>query len=531
MLAYARRQDSGFGVGQQNVVEAGTRKLGFDASFRIADQLTLVATAWHQDQLDSPGSRTAGELRLDWRRAAGTLFVGAQYAADRGLDGGDRTSALLTLGGSRGFDGGRLVLSGQTQVAPGGADASVDFPVRHQIDVAYRVSPGIRLIGGYEIARGKDFVAHTAQVGFDVAPWTGARLSSTLDQQAVGEDGRRTFAQYGLSQSLPLGRRWTVDATLDASPTVRGPINAAAGVTPFQPIASGGSLSTVTTTSSGTLTGTGTGTGANDPYTAVTLGATYRATRWSWNGRIEHRGGAGVERWGLTSNLLRALGRGSTLAGSVKAYRIEDATGAVASFAAADLALALRPLDSHWSVLERLQLRHEHADAAVTDANVLGVPAVGNDMQTTDRVINNVAIDYQGGARENGHGIEASLYYGAKFVRGLFGDDVYQGYVDVIGLDFRKDISTHVDVGLQGSVQHAWSAHALAFSGGPSVGFSPGGNLWITAGYNVSGYRDRDFGADRYTRAGPYLTARIKFDRTSLAGVGSAARSLLGTGR
>ncbi len=529
VLAYARRQGSGFGVGQQNVVEAGTRKLGFDASLRIANQLTLVATAWHQDQLDSPGSRTAGEIRLGWRRATGTLFVGAQYAADRGLDGGDRTSALLTLGGSRSFDGGKLVLSGQTQVAPGGADSSVDFPVRHQIDVAYCVSPGIRLIGGYEIASGKDFVAHTAQIGFDVSPWTGARLSSTLDQTAVGENGRRTFAQYGLNQSLPLGRHWTVDATLDASTTVSGHINSAAAVTPFQPIASGGSLSTVTTTSSGTLTGTDTQT--NNPYTAVTLGATYRTALWSWNGRIEHRGGAGVERWGLTSNMLRALGRGSTLAGSVKAYRVEDATGAVAASVAADVALALRPLGSRWSVLERLQLRHEHADATVTDANVLGVPAVGNDMQTTDRVINNVAVDYQGGARENGHGIEASLYYGAKFVRGLFGDDVYEGYVDVIGIDLRKDISTHVDFGLQGSVQHAWSAHAVSFSGGPSIGFSPGGNLWITAGYNISGYRDRDFGTDRYTRAGPYLTARIKFDRTFLTGMSAAARSLLNMGR
>ena len=29
-------------------------------------------------------------------------------------------------------------------------------------------------------------------------------------------NGQRTYAQYGMSQSLPLGKRWTIDATLDA---------------------------------------------------------------------------------------------------------------------------------------------------------------------------------------------------------------------------------------------------------------------------------------------------------------------------
>jgi hypothetical protein len=54
---------------------------------------------------------------------------------------------------------------------------------------------------------------------------------------------------------------------------------------------------------------------------------------------------------------------------------------------------------------------------------------------------------------------------------------------------------------------------------------SPGGNVWVSAGYNVAGYRDRDFEADRYTRAGPYVTMRVKFDQASL---GAAARRMFG---
>jgi hypothetical protein len=57
---------------------------------------------------------------------------------------------------------------------------------------------------------------------------------------------------------------------------------------------------------------------------------------------------------------------------------------------------------------------------------------------------------------------------------------------------------------------------------------SPAPNVWISAGYNIAGYRDRDFAADRYTRQGPYLTMRLKVDQLSL---GAASRALLGGGR
>ncbi|WP_267378151.1 MULTISPECIES: hypothetical protein [unclassified Sphingomonas] len=512
MLGYVRRQDSGFGVGQQNFVEAGTRKIGFDAHWRWSNALSVTAVAWNQAQLVGDGQRTAGEARIDWRHGTDTLFAGVQIAEDRGLDGKDRDSRLLTLGGSRALFDGALVVGGQTQFAPGGDKDSVDFPIRHQLTASYRVTPGIRLIGGYEIADGADFVAHTARLGFDVAPWTGAKLMSTLNQQAVGENGQRTYAQYGLSQSLPLGRRWTIDATLDASSTISGHIDPGAQVNAFQPAASGGFVGQDQT---------------NGRYAAATLGATYRAARWSWNGRLEHRSSDANDRWGITTNMLRTLGEGRTLASSIKAYTLRDAAGAQGTYASADIALALRPLDSRWSLLERLELRHERADAGLTDTNLLGVSAGGVGDQVTTRAINNLAIDYRSGAEGARHALEVTVYYGAKYIAGRFADDAYTGFVDVTGFELRRDIGRRFDLGVAGSVQHGWSAGAFSFSGGPSAGVSPAPNVWISAGYNVAGYRDRDFEADRYTRAGPYVTMRLKFDQASL---GHAARALTGRG-
>lgn len=515
LLGYARQQDLGFGVGQQNLVEAGSRKLGLDGRLRLTSRLSLTGTAWHQDQLVTGGERTAIDTKIELRRPNGTIFIGGQWVADRGIDGKDRDSRLLTLGGTQAVLNGKLTLTGQTQVAPGGDKDSADFPIRHQLMLAYAVKPGIRLLGGYEIAQGKDFTAHTKRVGFDLSPWAGAKLMSTVNQQGVGtgigENGQRTFAQYGLNQSLPLGPNWTVDATLDASSTVRGSVPTGAVINAFQPVASGGSL-----VQDGT---------SNADYTAATLGANYRARLWSWNGRLEYRRSDNGNRFGITSNLLRSLGEGRTLASSIRWYQVKQDGGATAATITADVSLAWRPLDSQWSILERLSMRKDRADAGFTDTNVLGVAAYGGGYQATLRFINNVAINYRSGPEGAGHGIEATVYYGTKWVSGSFAEDDYSGLIDVIGFELRRDLGRRFDVGVQASVQHAWERKSVAFSAGPSIGVSPAENVWITAGYNITGYRDRDFSKDRYTRQGAYLTFRLKFDQQT---IGDAARSVFG---
>ncbi|WP_242187399.1 DUF11 domain-containing protein [Sphingomonas sp. CARO-RG-8B-R24-01] len=520
LLVYARSQDRSFGLGQQNVVDAGTRKVGIDGRVALADRLALTLTAWNATQLDAPGSRNAAETRLEYRRVRGTLFVGGTYADDTGIDGKARHSRLLTLGGTQDLLGGTLTIGAQAQVAPGGDKESVDFPLRQQVTAALRISKSVRLLAGYEISQGKAFTANTARVGFDVAPWSGAKLMSTINQQAAnqigntattgGENGQRTYAQYGLNQSLQLSKRWNLDLTLDANSTLRGKVPTGALVNAF--------ASTANTPIAGQY-------GNDGDYVAATVGGGYRAERWSWNGRLEYRRSDQSNRWTINSDVLRALGAGRTLAASVRYSDLTDKKGARASFGTADLALALRPQDSHWSLLERLQARNEHADAGITDGNVIGVPAYGAGFQATLRLINNLAVNYRSGPEGAGHGFEATVYYGAKWVRGSFGTDDYTGYIDVLGFDLRRDLGRRFDVGVQGSVQHAWDRGSIAFSGGPAAGVSPAQNVWISVGYNIAGYRDRDFEADRYTRSGFYVTARLKFDQWSL---GRAGRAIFG---
>ncbi|MES2987704.1 MAG: hypothetical protein V4808_07345 [Pseudomonadota bacterium] len=510
LLVYARQQDRAFGLGQQNFGEAGSRKIGMDGRMHLGGRWNLAGSAWVQDDLDDAAHRVAGEARLEYRRDTGTVFAGMQFASDTTAAGDRRDSRLLTLGGTQNLFANRLEVTAEAQLPLGGKDDSVDMPARKRLTAAWRFKPWLKLIGGFELADDDKFTAQTTRIGFDVAPWGGARMLATVNRGAIGENGTRTFAQYGLSQSLPLGKNWTIDATVDSSSTLSGSVPTGDAVSRFHPVAAGGILGT---------------SGIAEDFTAATLGATYRGALWSWNGRAEYRSGSRERRLGLTSNLLRALGSGSTLASSVRAYRVRENSGNSVQSIDADLALAFRPIDSRWSLLERFQLRSEGANGNISPDNALAVPTFASDTRTTFRLINNAAINYRTGSEGAGHGFEASLYYGAKYVRGRYADEKFDGFVDVIGVEVRKDLTARFDVGANASVQHSWTNKAANLSLGASVGVSPAKNLWLTAGYNVAGYRDRDFEEARWTRKGPFLTLRFKFDQQSL---GEVARPAFG---
>ena len=106
----------------------------------------------------------------------------------------------------------------------------------------------------------------------------------------------------------------------------------------------------------------------------------------------------------------------------------------------------------------------------------------------------------------------------------MSGDDI-GGWSNVVGADIRFDLGQMMRGRRRPAPSATGSAAAAyAFSGGPSLGIRPFDNGWLTVGWNVVGFHDRDFEEDRYTRSGPYVTMRIKFDQLSLAALGLGRR-------
>ena len=513
LLAYAREQEGGFGVGQLNRSETGTRKFGADGRLRITPELSLVGSAWREVQLGTDAARTAGSARVEYRSKAVDLRAGLILADDSLADGRSATSTIVQLGATKKFFNNRLELDAQSEFALSKSE-SIDFPARHTATARFAITPDVTVIGSYEIASGTNIDARTARVGVDLKPWTGGRLVATANRQDIAEYGPRSFAAYGLSQSLPLGKRWTIDFSLDGNKTLGG-VDPSRVLNPAQPVASGGFLGT-----DGTL---------SEDFTAVTAGATYRGERWSWTGRAEFRTGDRTDRWGVTTSALRSLGEGRSLGGIFSWFKAKAQAGPSTEAASLALSWANRPDDSRWSWLEKLELRSDKVSGAVTGlpGPIGGAPLLVTGDAVSKRIVNSLSVNWSPVTRAQGRYLgrsEVQLFWGSRYVSDRIDQDDLSGWSNIVGADVRFDLSETFDLGIGGSVRESNGGRAISYAGGPSVGIAPFKNGYITVGYNVVGFHDRDYAAERYTRSGPYVTLRFKFDQDTLAGLGLGRR-------
>ena len=166
----------------------------------------------------------------------------------------------------------------------------------------------------------------------------------------------------------------------------------------------------------------------------------------------------------------------------------------------ADLRLGLvyRPKITLWIILDRL-------DFLFDDERTLTTSMRGS------RAVNNMNANYRPNKK-----MQLSLQYGAKYVLERIDELDYSGFTDLIGIEGRYDITREWDIGIRGSLLHSWSADQLAYSYGPSIGYNVMENAWVSLGYNLAGFKDRDFSAANYTAEGPYVQFRFKFDQNSV---------------
>ena len=513
VLAYARERQSGFGLGQLNASENGTRKIGIDARARLGEQFSLTGSAWHEDYLGSDAQRIAGRAGIEYRGRDFSARAGITIADDRLADGRRASSQILQLGATKRLFGNRLELDAQTELPIGGHSDSVDFPARHRLSARFAATRSIALIGSYEIADGDAVDARTARVGFELAPWAGARIALTGNFQDIAEYGPRSFAAFGLSQSFVLSEHWSVDFTADANRTLGG-IDPTRVLNPLHPVASGGFV--------------GDGSTLTEDFTAVTAGATYRAGRWSVTGRAEYRAGDREDRYGLTVAALRQMGEGRAVGGAFNWFTARAQGGAETRTASAQLTWAHRPAASALSFLDKFELREDMVrDAVAGIPGPIGTPFTISGDARSRRVVNSLAVNYSPYSRENGGYFgrtELSVFWGTRYASERIGADDIAGWSNILGAEIRFDLNGMFEIGASGSVRHGVGGNGFAFSAGPSVGIRPFENGWLSAGWNVVGFHDRDFEQDRYTRSGPYVTMRIKFDQLSLAALGLGRR-------
>ena len=510
LLAYIRSSDAQFGLGQTTGAELGRRKIGIDARLRITPDLSVVTSGWIDDSLTDGTRRVAVQTGVTWHTAKGDARLSFAHFDDKLLDGMRAQSNVIEGSVARRFMGNRLELSAATSFAIGKA-ASVDLPERHRFSARFAITPDIKLVGTYEIALGENIDARTARIGVEVTPWSGARIVSAVGQQDIAENGKRSFAAFGLSQSIPVTKNLTIDATLDSSRTLGGGLNSAKLINPAQPAASGGTIG-----DSGSI---------GEDFTALTFGGTWRAGKWSATGRGEWRDGQFANRRGVIFGAIRQLGEGTMVGTGFTWTRANADGGASSEVYDGSIAAAYRPAHSGFAFLIKLQYRSDRVHGAVAgEAGPAGRTALTVDGDArSDRLIASVSGDWTPHNEVDGQYVQRSNVGFFAAVRHNFdsfdGQDL--GSTTLLGgLDLRYGLGDHFEIGGTGSVRQNLTDQTTNFSYGPQIGLSPSKDVLLLLGYNFSGYRDADFSAARSTDQGVFASVKLKLDAKSFGFLG-----------
>lgn len=466
---YFRELETGFGLGQQQASESGTRKLGVEAAYKLTDRITLGGQAYRQENLASGLKRDVVEGKTTYSDGQYTANLGVRHASDQLADGSTNSSNQLTMGGSWLTLNKRLTLRAEHDQSVG-SNNNADFPTRTTFGADFKVIEAATVFAQQEFTSGTTSKTNTTRIGVKATPWEGSSLNSTVEQD-LGESSDRLFALFGLRQTVKLTDKWSVDGGVERSQTIKNTYT----FKPDTPAVSAG----------------------GEDFTAVSVGTNYREKSWNWDGRVEVRSAKTEDRWGMTTSYVGEAKEGLALSSRLQLYN-SNATTLTKTSGDLRFGLAYRPKLTRWIVLDRLDILYDRQQG-------------GTFTMDNRRIVNNLNANFKPDGRT-----QISLQYGAKYVRETIDGRDYSGYTDLVGVEGRYDLTKDWDIGLRGSLLHTWSSGQFAYGTGASVGYNIVQNAWISLGYNFAGFTDKDFSAADYTAQGPFVRFRFKFDQNSV---------------
>lgn len=474
---YIREQESGFGLGQQNSSESGTRKVGAEATYWVADNVELTAEAYRKTGLAAGNTQDVISSGTQYRTDNLTLNSGIRSARTT-ANGEEKVSHQLLAGSTYRMLDGKVGLSANADTTLGGKGEAVNFPKRLRVGLDYKITESMTLKSEQEFTWGDKENTQGTRIGLSSRLWEGGELVTNV-QQVDEENSQRLAAVAGLKQRWEMNEQWSFDFGVDRSQTIKSTRSPPA-------------LEVTTVYSSPN----------DDDFTSVTFGSKFRKAAWDWATRVEYRGAESEDKLNIVSDVIHNLEEGKQLLAKVDYQKRmgESTSGTTTGF---QLGYSYRPVDSRWSMLNRLDL---------SSSNYQGQ---GGDIKT-QKVINNLNANFLWSDNT-----QIALQYGLKYVVDNFNNDEYSGFTDLYGLELRHDLSAKWDVGFQSSFYNSWHAGVSDQSYGVSVGYNMARNAWMSLGYNFDGFSDDDFSASEYTAEGIFLKYRMKFDQHS-------ARSLFG---
>ena len=418
-------------------------------------------------------TRDVAEGKLNYNSKGYSAYVGVLHADDNLNDGSSHESNQLTLGGKIPTLSDRVNLTLDYAQSVGSNDNS-DFPTSVALGAEYKATKNLTLLAAHEFTWGSGATTQDTRLGMRSAIWDGAALTSTVERQ-FNENDDRVFADVGLKQTWKINDAWKADAGLERSQTVADNKN-------YQ-------INTNVQPASGT----------SEDFTSVSGGATYQVKQMTWDNRVEFRLADSENKWGLMSGLVKEVDSRWAWSGRAQIFQTSASAGLDTTKVDLRYGLVYRPPLTQWIVLDRLDFIIDDESGGTTGK------------LESWRLVNNFITNYH--PRKD---VQFSLHYGAKYVLETINGSDYSGFTDLVGIEGRYDITKDWDIGLQGSLLHSWNASNYDYSTGLSVGYNVMQNAWISLGYNLTGFDDKDFSQANYTAQGPFVRFRFKFDQNSV---------------
>ena len=474
---YYRELGEGFGLGQQSVLEASTRRYGLEGEYLLGERLRFLAESFQQEDLVAGGERRLASAEAEYRAGQTRLATGLRRVEER-MDGLRADSNLMTTSISRPFADGRMLLRADGEFDLGGGEgANTDYPSRALFGAEYEFSQGLALIAEQELSWNDLRDTQDTRFGVRSRPWNGAEASTNLERRQ-GENGERLFATTGFLQQWRLNDRWLFDVGLDRVHTLDEEGTSEEAAPRFndrQPTASGS---------------------ADNDFVAAFAGAGYRREHWDAQARLEVHRGDLSDKLNVLLGASRQLAEGRVMSASFALLHERGDDGSRTEDVRLRWGTAWRPPEARWSLLNRLDLQHEVRSDLLFDTQQA-------------KIVNNTNANY----RPNDM-MQLALQFGFKYVADDFDGDRFGGATALVGAEYRLDLAPRWDLGVRGALRHSFDAGVSRYSAGLSVGHSFWDKLWVTAGYNLLGFDDEDFIAADYAAQGPWVSFRFQLDES-----------------
>lgn len=470
--AYVRETPSDFGLGQQNLSELGTRKYGVEITHQWTPELLVSADFFRHENLDNDNTRNVAEVNGTYVLDPYTGTLGVRLVNE----GGESTTQLL-YGASRNFFDRRLDLYTRGEVGLQGEDERGDFGDRFLLGADFKINDRVTIFGQNEFlwTDGQDSV--DTRAGFRVTPWQGASINTAYTHETM-ENGTRGYANLGLTQTFKLGKYWSLSGSLERSQTVLED-----GFEPFDsdvPLTTGDRV---------------------EDFTASAIGVSYQKDGLSTTLRFENRVADFSTNWGVFLSALREYGERTSYAGNLQYFYDDRDDGSRRQDARLRLSLAHRPDDSDWIVLNRLDLEYLEDEGPIFSTE-------------TSKIVNHFKANHLMTSK-----IQVAYQVGAKYIRDTINGQSYDTIGGIFGVEARYTFLPNWDFSLYGRTRHTFDEQIIDTNAGVSLGHSVIRNVWVSVGYNFTGFYDEEFSSGEYTTQGPYIRFRVKLDQNSVRAV------------